>query len=206
MGHAPSDQGHDPDRWRSCSSPAIPLRPHGPGRPGRRRLSARRREPRCLRRAPDRVRARRDHADRHPGRRRGVPDRCRHDHGHHRVLGRDRWRSTGSTGSRARSPSRIRPPASPLSPEQVAALYALEGETSARPSSTSCSSSTSAGTPSSSPPSARSRRRRPQATDLIPVVRAVDPGDGITTQVGGAAASGYDFLVSQAERARTRSA
>ena len=29
----------------------------------------------------------------------------------------------------------------------------------------------------------------------------MDPGDGITTQVGGAAASGYDFLVSQAERA-----
>ena len=32
-------------------------------------------------------------------------------------------------------------------------------------------------------------------------MRAVDPGDGITTQVGGAAASGHDFLVSQAKSA-----
>ncbi len=29
----------------------------------------------------------------------------------------------------------------------------------------------------------------------------MDPGDGITTQVGGSAASGYDFLVSQGQRA-----
>ena len=36
---------------------------------------------------------------------------------------------------------------------------------------------------------------------MIPVIRAIDPGDGITTQVGGAAATGHDFLVSQAERA-----
>ena len=47
------------------------------GRPGRRDLPARRREPRRLRRAPDRVRARRDDADRHPRRRRGLADRPR---------------------------------------------------------------------------------------------------------------------------------
>ena len=41
----------------------------------------------------------------------------------------------------------------------------------------------------------------PQATDLTPVVRGVDPGSGITTQVGGAAATGHDFLLSQTERA-----
>ena len=41
----------------------------------------------------------------------------------------------------------------------------------------------------------------PAATDMIPVIRAVDAGSGITTQVGGSAASGHDFLVSQAERA-----
>jgi RND superfamily putative drug exporter len=32
-------------------------------------------------------------------------------------------------------------------------------------------------------------------------VRAIDPGNGITTQVGGSAAFGHDFLVAQAERA-----
>ena len=42
---------------------------------------------------------------------------------------------------------------------------------------------------------------RPEATDLIPIVRTTDPGTGITTQVGGSAAIGHDFLVSQAERA-----
>ena len=41
-------------------------------------------------------------------------------------------RSMGSTGSRARSPSATRRPASPLTPEQVAALYALPGAPAAR--------------------------------------------------------------------------
>ncbi|HEU0236643.1 MAG TPA: MMPL family transporter [Candidatus Limnocylindrales bacterium] len=42
---------------------------------------------------------------------------------------------------------------------------------------------------------------QPVATDLIPVVRALDPGDGITTEVGGSAALGHDFLASMGERA-----
>ncbi|HEX5149085.1 MAG TPA: MMPL family transporter, partial [Candidatus Limnocylindrales bacterium] len=42
---------------------------------------------------------------------------------------------------------------------------------------------------------------KPDATDLIPVIRAMEPGDGITTQVGGSAATAHDFLVSQGERA-----
>jgi uncharacterized membrane protein YdfJ with MMPL/SSD domain len=41
----------------------------------------------------------------------------------------------------------------------------------------------------------------PEATDLIPVVRGLDPGPGMTSQVGGSAATGHDFLVSQGERA-----
>ena len=41
----------------------------------------------------------------------------------------------------------------------------------------------------------------PAATDMIPLIRAVDAGSGITTQVGGSAATGHDFLASQAERA-----
>jgi len=42
---------------------------------------------------------------------------------------------------------------------------------------------------------------QPAATDMIPVIRAIDPGAGITTEVGGSAATGHDFLVSQSERA-----
>lgn len=41
----------------------------------------------------------------------------------------------------------------------------------------------------------------PDATGMIPDVRALDAGDGVTTQVGGSAATGHDFLVSQGERA-----
>lgn len=41
----------------------------------------------------------------------------------------------------------------------------------------------------------------PSATDLIPVIRAVDAGEDITIEVGGSAAIGHDFLVSQGERA-----
>ncbi len=42
---------------------------------------------------------------------------------------------------------------------------------------------------------------RPAATGLVPVIRAVDPGPGIThVQVGGAAALGSDFLAGQAGR------
>jgi RND superfamily putative drug exporter len=42
---------------------------------------------------------------------------------------------------------------------------------------------------------------QPVATNMIPVIRELDPGPGITTQVGGSAATGHDFLVSQGDRA-----
>jgi RND superfamily putative drug exporter len=42
---------------------------------------------------------------------------------------------------------------------------------------------------------------QPDATDMIPVVRALEAGNGIETQVGGTAALGHDFLASQAARA-----
>jgi RND superfamily putative drug exporter len=41
----------------------------------------------------------------------------------------------------------------------------------------------------------------PVATHMIPVVRDLDPGEGVTTEVGGSAALGHDFLASMAERA-----
>ena len=42
---------------------------------------------------------------------------------------------------------------------------------------------------------------QPEANAMIPIVRGLEAGDGIETQVGGTAALGHDFLVSQAERA-----
>ncbi len=42
---------------------------------------------------------------------------------------------------------------------------------------------------------------QPAAGAMIPVIRALQPGDGIRTLVGGTAALGHDFLVSQGERA-----
>jgi len=42
---------------------------------------------------------------------------------------------------------------------------------------------------------------QPAATDIIPVIRAIDAGDGVTISVGGSAAAGHDFLASQAARA-----
>ncbi len=41
----------------------------------------------------------------------------------------------------------------------------------------------------------------PAAADLVPVVRALDPGEGIRVEVGGSAALAHDFLASQADRA-----
>lgn len=41
---------------------------------------------------------------------------------------------------------------------------------------------------------------RPEATSLVPAIRALPAEAGITTEVGGIAAGGYDFLQSQAER------
>ena len=87
-----------------------------------------------------------------------------------------------------------------LTPEQVAALYALPAaqqpagldELLARyvRGSTVRLDAISPLAPS-----------KPEATDLIPQIRAISAGAGIATQVGGSAASGHDFLVSQAERA-----
>jgi len=40
----------------------------------------------------------------------------------------------------------------------------------------------------------------PAATSLIPTLRAIVPGDGVTAQIGGTAATGHDFLVAQGAR------
>jgi uncharacterized membrane protein YdfJ with MMPL/SSD domain len=40
----------------------------------------------------------------------------------------------------------------------------------------------------------------PQATSMVPTIRAISVANGITTQVGGESAIGHDFLVAQGER------
>ena len=75
-GHAPPDRRARPD----LGVPAHrrqPVPAPRAGRPGRGDLSGWRREPRRVRRAPDRVRARRDDPDHHPRRRPGLADRRR---------------------------------------------------------------------------------------------------------------------------------
>jgi RND superfamily putative drug exporter len=40
----------------------------------------------------------------------------------------------------------------------------------------------------------------PAGTAVVPLVRALDPGDGLTAMVGGFAATGHDFLAAQSDR------
>lgn len=86
-----------------------------------------------------------------------------------------------------------------FTPDEVAALYALpDGQ---RPAGLDAllaryvrGSTIRLDAISPTPPA------KPAATDVIPVLRAMDPGVG-TSEVGGSAATAYDFLVSQGERA-----
>ena len=103
---------------------------------------------------------------------------------------------------RVEGPFAIRDPqtGAELSPDEVAALYALpDGQ---RPPGLDAllaryvqGSTVRLDAISPMSPS------QPTATDMIPTIRALDPGDGITTQIGGSAATGHDFLVSQSQRA-----
>ncbi len=103
---------------------------------------------------------------------------------------------------RIEGPYSIRNPQTgqPLTPDQVAAAYALpEGQ---RPAGLSAllneyvrGHTVRLDAISPLPPA------RPAATGLTPMIRALSADDGITTQIGGSAATGYDFLSSQADRA-----
>jgi uncharacterized membrane protein YdfJ with MMPL/SSD domain len=103
---------------------------------------------------------------------------------------------------RVEGPFAIRDPGTgtELSPEQVTALYALpEGQ---RPAGleTLLSRYVNGSTVRLDAISPLSPSQ-PAATNLIPAMRALDPGAGITIEVGGSAATGHDFLVSQSQRA-----
>jgi len=103
---------------------------------------------------------------------------------------------------RVESPFIIRDPATGtlLTPEQVAQIYALPA--GQRPAGLDAllaqyvrGSTVRLDAISPISPS------RPEATSLIPEIRDIEPAAGITTDVGGSAAIGHDFLVSQGERA-----
>ena len=103
---------------------------------------------------------------------------------------------------RVESPFALRDPSTGtlLTPEQVAAVFALPA--GRRPAGVDAliaryirGSTVRLDAISPLPPS------KPAATSMVPRIRAIDPGIGISTEVGGSAAIGHDFLVSQADRA-----
>jgi uncharacterized membrane protein YdfJ with MMPL/SSD domain len=103
---------------------------------------------------------------------------------------------------RVEGPFSLRDPATgaELPPEQVAALYALPA--GQRPPGLEIllqryirGSTVRLDAISPIPPS------QPAATDLIPAIRGIDTGERFSASVGGASASGHDFLESQSERA-----
>jgi RND superfamily putative drug exporter len=103
---------------------------------------------------------------------------------------------------RVEGPFELRDPATGavLPPEQVAAIYALPPDQ--RPPGLDILLETYVrnGTVRLDAISPISPSQ-PAATDLIPIIRDLDAGNGITVDVGGSAATGYDFLVSQSQRA-----
>jgi RND superfamily putative drug exporter len=116
-------------------------------------------------------------------------------------------RISGNPGiARVESPFRIADPATgePMSPSAVAALYATP-RTQLPPDVATALDRLAAiyirGSTVRLDAISPLDPAKPASADLIPIVRGLDPGNGITTQVGGSAAFGHDFLVAQAERA-----
>ena len=102
---------------------------------------------------------------------------------------------------RVEGPYTLRDPQSgaELSPDQVSAIYSLPA--GQRPPALQALLATyvhgsTVRLDAVSPLDASS----PAGTNLIPVVRSVSPGPGISAAVGGSAALGHDFLAAQAER------
>ena len=93
---------------------------------------------------------------------------------------------------------RSRRPGSTLSADMVAGSVRSARRRNGRRASTRCSRATSAARRSASMRSARSIPVEPAATDVIPVIRALDPGDGIAPRSAARAAIGHDFLGRQA--------
>jgi RND superfamily putative drug exporter len=107
--------------------------------------------------------------------------------------------------TRVESPYSLADPTSgaPLTPEQVGQLYALPA--ASRPAAAEAAitalqaayvrgSTVRLNAISSLDPAS------PQATSMVPTIRAIQAGGGISTLVGGESAIGHDFLVAQGER------
>ena len=174
------------------------------GHPGRDGQSARRAEPRRLGRAAGGVPCRRDDADRHPARYR----RRGHERGHDR-RGRDARRPPG--GARGRRPCRgavhVRGPGDRCAAAACGGRAAVRGTAGlavARSGGRHCPAPGDLHPRhdrSESTRSARYNSANPAATAMISEVRAVALDAPLSRmQVGGGAAIGEDFLVSQSER------
>ena len=158
------------------------------------------REPRGGRRDPVRLRGRHDRADRRPRRRpgrahvRGQRPRAR--------------RVRREPGRRVRRRARREPVHRHPEPRDRPAADHRRARRAVRPAAIGvaaaarrpCGTGTSTRPPSASTRSARSSRRRPPGTAVVAAARDVDPGAGLTAQIGGQAATGHDFLVSQTDR------
>ena len=88
----------------------------------------------------------------------------------------------------------------PLSPAEVAAIYALPPDQQPPGIATLLATYVRDDTVRLDAISPISPSQ-PTATDLVPVIRELDPGPGVSVTVGGTTAAGYDFLLSQSERA-----
>jgi RND superfamily putative drug exporter len=90
-----------------------------------------------------------------------------------------------------------------LTPDQVSQLYALPA--ASRPAQveatiTALQQAYVRGTTVRLNAISRLDPASPQATSMVPTIRAISVANGITTQVGGESAIGHDFLVAQGER------
>ena len=177
---------------------AVP--PPRAGRAGPRDLPARHGEPGRLRRPPGGVRPGRDDPDHHPGRRARRPDRRRDDRGPRRLRrhARDDRRHRSGRGA-------VLHPR----PEDRRAAAARSGRGALRAARRTAARR--AGRPAGAirPRLDRPPRRDQPAVALDARGDVDDPGHPLDatratasrTQVGGSAATGHDFLVSQGERA-----
>ena len=91
----------------------------------------------------------------------------------------------------------------PLTPDQVGQLYALPAASRPAPAAAAITALQAAyvrgGTVRLNAIS-KLDPASPQATAMVPTIRAIPAGNGITTMVGGESAIGHDFLVAQGER------
>jgi RND superfamily putative drug exporter len=91
----------------------------------------------------------------------------------------------------------------PLTPDQVGQLYALPAASRPAPAQAAITALQAAyvrGSTVRLNAISKLDPASPQATAMVPTIRAIPAGNGITTMVGGESAIGHDFLVAQGER------